>query len=109
MPTTAIGIDLGTTNCCVAVWQGDAVEVISNQVGGRVTPSYVAFTEDERLIGTPAKAQAHKNEKNTCVIVCAYAWTSASAHGQNIALQALQSAATIVVEAVLEISICFKF
>lgn len=64
MSTSAIGIDLGTTNCCVAVWQGDGVEIISNDVGGRVTPSYVSFDDDERLIGAPAKA--HGNEKNTC-------------------------------------------
>lgn len=82
MATTAIGIDLGTTNCCVAVWQGDVVEVISNEVGRRITPSYVAFTEDDRLVGDPARNQAHKNPENTCVIASAWFSRSASAHSQ---------------------------
>lgn len=62
---TAIGIDLGTTNSCVAVWQGDRVEVISNDQGNRTTPSYVAFSESERLIGDAAKNQASLNPTNT--------------------------------------------
>jgi len=61
----AIGIDLGTTYSCVAVWQGDRVEVISNDQGSRTTPSYVAFTDSERLIGDAAKNQAPMNPKNT--------------------------------------------
>lgn len=61
----AIGIDLGTTYSCVAVWQGDRVEVIANDQGNRTTPSYVAFTENERMIGDAAKNQAAMNPKNT--------------------------------------------
>lgn len=73
MAAAAVGIDLGTTNCCVGIWQNPAgtdedgrVEIIINDVGGRVTPSCVAFTEAERLIGAPAKAQAYRNAENTC-------------------------------------------
>lgn len=61
----AIGIDLGTSESVVAVWQNNRVEVISNDVGLRTTPSYVAFTESERLIGTGAKNQIASNPKNT--------------------------------------------
>lgn len=61
----AIGIDLGTTYSCVAVWQGDRVEVIANDQGNRTTPSYVAFTDNERMIGDAAKNQAAMNPKNT--------------------------------------------
>ena len=61
----AIGIDLGTTYSCVAVWQGDRAEVIANDQGNRTTPSYVAFTEDERLVGDGAKNQASMNARNT--------------------------------------------
>lgn len=63
--TVAIGIDLGTTYSCVAVWQNDRVEVIANDQGNRTTPSYVAFTETERFIGDSAKNQASMNPKNT--------------------------------------------
>src|SRR4029078_451175 len=61
-----IGIDLGTTNCCVSVLEGGAVQIISNKEGGRTMPSVVGFTDkDERLVGPIAKRQAVTNPANT--------------------------------------------
>ncbi len=64
-----IGIDLGTTNSCVAVMDGDKPKVIENAEGDRTTPSIVAYTEDEILVGQPAKRQAVTNPANTIYAV----------------------------------------
>ena len=64
-----IGIDLGTTNSCVAILDGSKPRVIENAEGARTTPSIVGFTEDERLVGQPAKRQAVTNPDNTVFAV----------------------------------------
>ncbi|MCO5578426.1 hypothetical protein L7F22_032268 [Adiantum nelumboides] len=64
-PEKAVGIDLGTTYSCVGVWQHDRVEIIPNDQGNRTTPSYVAFTDTERLVGDAAKNQVAMNPNNT--------------------------------------------
>merc|ERR1711985_36457 len=61
----AIGIDLGTTYSCVGYFQNDRVEIIANEQGNRTTPSYVAFTDSERLVGDGAKSQVAMNPRNS--------------------------------------------
>jgi heat shock 70kDa protein 1/2/6/8 len=60
-----VGIDLGTTYSCVGIWQNDRVEIIANDQGNRTTPSYVAFTDSERVIGDAAKNQVAMNPTNS--------------------------------------------
>ena len=65
-----VGIDLGTTNCCVSVLEGGTVQIVANKEGGRTTPSVVGFTDKgERLVGQIAKRQAVTNAANTVYAV----------------------------------------
>ena len=63
----AIGIDLGTCDCCAAVFQNGKVEIIPSDFQERATPSYVSFTEKERFIGSEAKLKKNRNSQNTIV------------------------------------------
>ncbi len=70
-----IGIDLGTTNSCVAIMEGSQAKVLENTEGTRTTPSVVAFTDDsEKLVGQPAKRQAVTNPENTIFAVKTINW-----------------------------------
>ena len=64
-----IGIDLGTTNSCVAVLEGGKPRVVENAEGDRTTPSIIAYTDDEILVGQPAKRQSVTNPTNTVFAV----------------------------------------
>src|SRR5699024_3926554 len=65
-----IGIDLGTSNSCVAVWQYGMVEVIANELGSKTTPATVAFNGNERMVGQSAKNLIEQNVANLENVVC---------------------------------------
>ena len=71
-----IGIDLGTTNSCVAVFVGKEATVIENSEGSRTTPSIVAYTDNETLVGASAKRQSVTNPDNTVFAVKRFDWSS---------------------------------
>ena len=64
-----IGIDLGTTYSCVGIFKNGRVDIIPNEFGNRITPSYVAFTDEERLVGEAAKNQGSANPERTIYVV----------------------------------------
>jgi heat shock protein 5 len=64
-----IGIDLGTTYSCVGIFKNGRVEIIPNEFGNRITPSFVAWTDEERLVGEAAKNQAHLNPRRSVYVV----------------------------------------
>ena len=66
---TVIGIDLGTTYSCVGIFKNGRVDIIPNEFGNRITPSFVAFTDEERLVGESAKNQGSNNPKRTIYVV----------------------------------------
>ena len=75
-----IGIDLGTTNSCVSVMDGKSPKIIENSEGARTTPSMVGITDDERLVGQPAKRHAVTNPENTIFLIIPL-WGVPSVHG----------------------------
>ena len=99
-----IGIDLGTTNSCVAYFEGERPEIIENEEGDRTTPSIVAYTKDGVLVGAQAKRQAVTNPKNTIYSAKRFIGTlfeEVSEHAQKVAYEVKPDASgrsTVVVE-----------